>query len=155
MVPAKDCRRKEHFLKLVNKVHKIAWSEDSWETCQEAFKIMKEGTANEMERYIAKMVEKAKQQRLEGRSASHTYFVEELCVSAQGGAKMSNRLTEPTPSQHDPAQQQVAANASSYSSSMFSTSKKMSKDACFFLPNISATCPLICNLCVGQTPGAS
>ena len=37
------------------------------------------------------------------------------------------------PSQHDLSQKQVAANASSHLSSMFSTSKKVSKDECLFL----------------------
>ena len=67
MEPAKDAGRNKHFLKPVKMVPKLAWFGDNEEICQEAFRIMKEGTADEMEQYITKMTQEARQQRLEDR----------------------------------------------------------------------------------------
>ena len=63
----------------MNKFHKPAWSGDNWEICQEALRIMKGGTADEMER-----------------SAGQQTFVEKLCVSAEGGTQMLHQITKPT-----------------------------------------------------------
>lgn len=49
-----DARRNRHMLPFVNEVHKLAWSADNWDSCQEAFRVMKEGDADEMEQYITR-----------------------------------------------------------------------------------------------------
>ena len=49
---------------------------------------MKEGTIDELEQYIAKVTQEARQQRLQDRSVSLGTLVGKLCVSAEGGAKM-------------------------------------------------------------------
>ena len=50
---------------------------------------------------------------------------------------------------------EVTVKDSSYSSSMSSTSRKMSRgDACFFFPSISATCPRTLGRCDGHMPQA-
>ena len=56
--------------------------------CQEAFRTLKEATADEMEKYITKKAEEARQQRLESRSANHKTLAGKLCVSAEGGTRM-------------------------------------------------------------------
>ena len=82
---------------MLSKFHRLAWSGDDEHICQEAFRIMKEGTADEMEQYIAKMFQGARQQRLEKRRVSHKTFVAQLCVSAEGGTKTLPQINETTP----------------------------------------------------------
>ena len=68
--------------------------------------------------------------------ASKPYF-RNLC--GRSASSTLHTYHQPTnPSQHDLAQKLVAAKARSDSSSMLSTSTKLSKEACFFLPYISA-----------------
>ena len=52
MSPAKDVGRNEHLPKCANKVHKQARRGDTWQICHDAFRIMTEGTADEMEQHI-------------------------------------------------------------------------------------------------------
>ena len=79
--PAKDVGRNTNLLKLVNQFPKLARSGDLWETCQEAFRIMKEGTGDEMERHIARMTQETRLQRLEDRSGSHKTPLVKSCAS--------------------------------------------------------------------------
>ena len=65
MDPAEDVRRNKDFLK--HQVHKLARVMTIWQICQDAFRIMKEGTADEMEQHIAKLMQEARQQRNAGR----------------------------------------------------------------------------------------
>ena len=58
---------------------------------------MTAGTADEMEQYITKMAEEARQPRLECRIVSHKTCVEKMCKSAEGVAKMLHQITEPAP----------------------------------------------------------
>ena len=67
MARPKDVGRNNHLLKYVNKVAKLARSGDIWQIWQEALRIMKHGTADEMEQYNTEVIQKAKRQRLEER----------------------------------------------------------------------------------------
>ena len=80
---AKDVGRMKHPLQLLIKVHKLASSGHNGQKCQQAFEIMKEGTADGMEQYITKMTQEARQPRLEDGSVCHKTSVEKLCVSAE------------------------------------------------------------------------
>ena len=64
-------------------------------TCQDAMRIMTEGTADKWTQYITKEKQGSKGWKT-GVSATNT-FVEKFCVSAEGGAKMLHQITEPTP----------------------------------------------------------
>ena len=55
---------------------------------REPFRIVKEGSADEMERNTAKMTQETRQQRLEDRSISQKTLVEKLCADA-----LSNHCT--------------------------------------------------------------
>ena len=50
---------------------------------------MNEGTADEMEKYIAKLTQDTGQQMLEDRS-----FFEKLCVRAEGGATLLHEIAK-------------------------------------------------------------
>ena len=54
MDPAKDLGRNKHLVNLVNEVYRLARICDNWQICQETFRILTEGTADEMEQHIAK-----------------------------------------------------------------------------------------------------
>ena len=55
--------------------------------CQEALRIVKEGTIEEMEQYFRDLNEEAVQERRQWRGECHSAFVGNLFASAAGGAE--------------------------------------------------------------------